>query len=55
MNFMSRSNTVCPGCGSKKTLIKEKMMGQDTQDFICSECKHVDWWRSFHPGNKDKD
>jgi hypothetical protein len=46
---MIRTNTVCPKCGSKSTPIKEKIMGQDTHDLICCDCKHIGWWKDFQP------
>jgi hypothetical protein len=51
---MIRSNTVCPECGSKSTPIKEKIMGQDTQDLICRDCKHIGWWKDFQPKEKEE-
>ncbi|WP_040393327.1 hypothetical protein [Cellvibrio sp. BR] len=49
---MQRAGAVCPECGSTKTPRKEKIMGQDTQDLICADCRHVGWWASFQPKNQ---
>ena len=49
---MKRSGAICPNCGSSRTPVKEKIMGQDTQDLICLDCKHVAWWRDFQPNNQ---
>ena len=49
---MKRSGAVCPKCGSEKTPMKEKIMGQDTQDLICLDCKHIAWWTDFQPDNQ---
>lgn len=49
---MKRSGAICPNCGSSRTPVKEKIMGQDTQDLICLDCKHVAWWRDFQPSNQ---
>lgn len=53
---MKRDGAVCPNCGSTSTPAKEKIMGQDTQDLICLDCKYVGWWTEFQPKeiNKDK-
>jgi len=46
---MKREGAVCPECGSTKRPYKEKIMGQDTQDLICADCKHVGLWSHFQP------
>jgi predicted nucleic-acid-binding Zn-ribbon protein len=51
---MKRDGAVCPKCGSTKTPTKEKIMGQDTQDLICADCKHTGWWTDFQPENQEK-
>ena len=55
VGLMSRTDTVCPKCGTQKVPTKEKINGQDTQDFICRDCGHIGWWRSFHPEVKEED
>lgn len=52
---MKRDGAVCPKCGSTKTPAKEKTMGQDTQDLICTDCKHIGLWADFQPENQNKD
>jgi len=43
----------CPKCGSINTT-KEKIMGADTLDIICQDCKYVGHWKEFHKED-DKD
>lgn len=50
---MKRSGAICPKCGSASTPAKEKIMGQDTQDLICLDCKHIGWWKDFQPKDKN--
>jgi predicted nucleic-acid-binding Zn-ribbon protein len=50
---MKRSGAICPKCGSTSTPAKEKIMGQDTQDLICLDCKHIGWWKDFQPKDKN--
>lgn len=49
-----RAGAFCPQCGSEKTPIKEKIMGQDTMDLICVDCNHIGWWKDFQPKEQDK-
>lgn len=28
-------------------------MGQDTQDLICCDCKHIGWWKDFQPKEQE--
>lgn len=51
---MIRANAVCPKCGSKSTPVKEKICGQDTQDLICRDCKHIGWWKDFQPKEQEE-
>ncbi|WP_345852422.1 hypothetical protein [Shewanella algae] len=51
---MKRAGAVCPECGSTSTPMKEKIMGQDTQDLICVDCKHIGWWASFQPKKQEE-
>ena len=44
---MKRENTICPACGSKARPYKEKYLGVDTLDLICSSCSHVGFWLTF--------
>ncbi|HCG5919316.1 TPA: Eag protein [Vibrio parahaemolyticus] len=44
---MKRAGAVCPKCGSTTRPYKEKIMGQDTQDLICADCKYTGWWTEF--------
>ncbi|EHK9101370.1 Eag protein [Vibrio parahaemolyticus] len=52
---MKRSGAVCPKCGSTSRPIKEKIMGQDTQDLICPDCKYTGWWTEFQPKEKSEE
>ena len=51
---MKRAGAVCPKCSSTKTPVKEKIMGQDTQDLICIDCSYTAWWTSFQPKEQGK-
>ena len=52
---MKLKDGTCPKCGSKNTT-KEKIMGADTLDIICLDCRYIDHWSEFHKEeNKKKD
>jgi RNA polymerase subunit RPABC4/transcription elongation factor Spt4 len=44
----------CPKCGSSNT-IKEKIMGADTMDRICQNCKYIGSKNEFKNKEQKKD
>lgn len=43
----------CPKCESTNTT-KEKIMGQDTMDIICLDCRYTGFWKEFHKDDEPK-
>lgn len=50
---MKLKGGTCPECGSARTS-KEKIMGSDTGDIICLDCRYTDNWGEFHKSEKEK-
>ena len=43
---MKLKNATCPKCDSTNTH-KEKILGSDTTDIECLDCKYVGHWKEF--------
>lgn len=43
---MKLKNNKCPKCQSKDTY-KEKILGADTLDVVCSKCGYTGHWKEF--------
>ncbi len=48
---MTLKGGTCPKCSSSETC-KEKIMGQDTGDLICSGCRYIGHRSEFHKSTK---
>ena len=50
---MNRSEAVCPQCGSRK-IIKDRVSGADTGDFLCADCKFTNMPPAFQTKSTKK-